>query len=105
MSHDAAANNARSQEGTTRGKYWWLRWVIIGIAVVVLTVEVTLVWDQLAKAFHSLYAAKWLWVLAAVAPRIKTELALSDFELGVLQCRRRSTRSAASTSRRCRRTR
>ena len=37
-----------------RGKYWWLRWVIIGIAVVVLTVEVTLVWDQLAKAFHSL---------------------------------------------------
>ena len=57
----------RSQEGTSRGKYWWLRWVIIGVAVVVLTVEVTLVWDQLAKAFHSLYAAKWLWVLAAVA--------------------------------------
>ncbi len=67
MSHDAAANGARSQDGTSRGKYWWLRWVIIGIAVVVLTVEVTLVWDQLAKAFHSLYAAKWLWVLAAVA--------------------------------------
>ena len=67
MSHDAAANGAGSQEGTSRGKYWWLRWAIIGVAVVVLTVEVTLVWDQLAKAFHSLYAAKWLWVLAAVA--------------------------------------
>ena len=40
--------------------------MIIGVAVVVLTLEVTLVWDQLAKAFHSLYAAKWLWVLAAV---------------------------------------
>ena len=66
MSHDAPANNARSQEETNRGKYWWLRWVIIGVAVVVLTVEVTLVWDQLAKAFHSLYAAKWLWVLAAI---------------------------------------
>ena len=66
MSHDAAANGARSQEGSARGKYWWLRWAIIGVAVVVLTVEVTLVWDQLAKAFHSLYAAKWLWVLAAV---------------------------------------
>ena len=34
MSHDAPANNARSQEGTTRGRYWWLRWAIIGIAVV-----------------------------------------------------------------------
>jgi uncharacterized protein (TIRG00374 family) len=67
VSHDAAANGARSQEGTSRGKYWWLRWAIIGVAVVVLTAEVTLVWDQLAKAFHSLYAAKWLWVLAAVA--------------------------------------
>ena len=67
MSHDAAASDARSQEGTTRGKYWWLRWVIIGVAVVVLAVEVTLVWDQLAKAWHSLYAAKWWWVLAAVA--------------------------------------
>jgi putative heme transporter len=66
VSHDAAAKDARSQEGTGRGKYWWLRWVIIGIAVAVLAVEVTLVWDQLAKAFHSLYAAKWLWVLAAV---------------------------------------
>src|SRR3954453_8755324 len=67
VSYDAPASNARSQERPTRGKYWWLRWVIIGVAVVVLTVEVTLVWDQLAKAFHSLYAAKWLWVLAAVA--------------------------------------
>ncbi|OBB09421.1 hypothetical protein A5662_08640 [Mycobacteriaceae bacterium 1482268.1] len=66
MSHDAPASNARSQEGTTRGKYWWLRWVIIGVAVVVLTVEIVLVWDQLAKAVHSLYAAKWLWVLAAI---------------------------------------
>ncbi|PEG38890.1 TIGR00374 family protein [Mycolicibacterium agri] len=65
MSHDAPANSARP-EGTTRGKYWWLRWVVIGVAVVVLTVEVTLVWDQLAKAFNSLYAAKWLWVLAAL---------------------------------------
>ena len=41
--------------------------MIIGVAVVVLAVEVTLVWDQLAKAWHSLYAAKWWWVLAAVA--------------------------------------
>ena len=66
MSHDAQADHARSQEGTTRGKYWWLRWAVIVVAVVVLAVEVTLVWDQLAKAFHSLYAAKWLWALAAV---------------------------------------
>ena len=36
----------------TRGKYWWLRWVIIGVAAVVLTVELVLVWDQLAKGLE-----------------------------------------------------
>ena len=40
--------------------------MIIGIAVVVLSVEVVLVWDQLAKAWRSLLAANWWWVLAAV---------------------------------------
>lgn len=48
-----------------RGKLWWLRWVIIGIAVTVLAVEVVLVWDQLAKAWRSLLSANWWWVLAA----------------------------------------
>src|SRR3954451_5284988 len=65
VSYDAPASNARSQERPTRGKYWWLRWVIIGIAVIVLTVELTLVWDQLAKAWKSLYTANWWWLLAA----------------------------------------
>jgi uncharacterized protein (TIRG00374 family) len=66
VSHDAPARNARSEERPTRGKYWWLRWAVIAVAVVVLTVEIVLVWDQLAKAWKSLYTAKWWWVLAAV---------------------------------------
>jgi uncharacterized membrane protein YbhN (UPF0104 family) len=41
--------------------------VILGIVLVVLTVEATLVWDQLAKAWRSLLTANWWWVLAAVA--------------------------------------
>jgi uncharacterized protein (TIRG00374 family) len=52
-------------EGRQRGKYWWVRWAIIGIAVTVLSIEVVLVWDQLAKAWHSLLTANWWWVLAA----------------------------------------
>jgi uncharacterized protein (TIRG00374 family) len=51
--------------GRARGKYWWLRWVIIGVAFTVLAVEVVLVWDQLAKACRSLLSANWWWVLAA----------------------------------------
>jgi hypothetical protein len=85
VSHDAAANDARSQEGIARGKYWWLRWLIIGVAVVVLTVEVTLVWDQLAKAFHSLYAAKWLWVLAAIGAALASMHSFAQIQRTLLK--------------------
>ncbi|HKH50726.1 MAG TPA: TIGR00374 family protein, partial [Mycobacterium sp.] len=66
MSHDAPPSDARSQARSTRGKYWWLRWVIITVAVIVLAVELALVWDQLAKAAKSLYSANWWWVLAGL---------------------------------------
>jgi uncharacterized protein (TIRG00374 family) len=66
VSHDAPCGDASRPEGRQRGKYWWLRWAVIGVAVVVLAVEVVLVWDQLAKAWTSLLSANWWWVLAAV---------------------------------------
>jgi uncharacterized protein (TIRG00374 family) len=66
VSQDAPASDASHREGRQRGKYWWLRWVLIGIALTVLAVEVVLVWDQLAKAWKSLLSANWWWVLAAV---------------------------------------
>ena len=49
-----------------RGKYWWARWVILGIVGIVLAVEIALGWRQLAKAWMSLYEANWWWLLAAV---------------------------------------
>ncbi len=70
MSHDASLSDPRAgpgdQERQARGKYWWLRWVLIAVAIVVLAVEFALVHDQLAKAWKSLYSANWLWVLGAV---------------------------------------
>ena len=65
MSADAPVD-ARRGEGHSHGKYWWLRWVILAVAAVVLVVEIVLVWDQLAQAWLSLYTAKWWWVLAAI---------------------------------------
>jgi putative heme transporter len=67
VSYDAPAKNINGQqEELPRGKYWWVRWAMLGIVAIVLAVEVTLVWDQLAKAWKSLYSAKWWWLLAAV---------------------------------------
>ncbi|MFN8032497.1 MAG: YbhN family protein [Mycobacterium sp.] len=67
MSHDAPVDAAREEhEPPARGKYWWVRWAVIGLALIVLAVEASLVWDQLAKAWMSLLSANWWWVLAAV---------------------------------------
>ncbi|KMO72998.1 hypothetical protein MCHUDSM44219_04714 [Mycolicibacterium chubuense] len=71
VSHDAPPSGTQAgsagRERPARGKYWWLRWVLIVVAVLVLTIELALVRDQLAKAWKSLYSADWWWVLAAAA--------------------------------------
>ncbi|MCV7242403.1 UPF0104 family protein [Mycobacterium mantenii] len=68
MPHDAPARNLDFPLGeTSRGKYWWVRWVILGAVAIVLAVEVSLGWDQLAKAWMSLYEANWWWLLASTA--------------------------------------
>ncbi|WUI24323.1 YbhN family protein [Mycobacterium sp. NBC_00419] len=71
MSYDAPVDAAREEhEPPARGKYWWLRWAVLGLALIVLAVEASLVWDQLAKAWMSLLTANWWWVLAAVAAAV-----------------------------------
>ena len=67
MSHDAPARNLRPpRQEAPRGKYWWVRWVVLGVVAIVLGVEVALGWNQLAKAWMSLYEANWWWLIAAV---------------------------------------
>jgi putative heme transporter len=85
VSPDARASEARTQSRTTRGKYWWLRWAIIAVAAVVLTVEVALVWDQLAKAWKSLYSAKWWWVLAAVVAAMSSMHSFAQIQRTLLR--------------------
>ena len=68
MSHDAQAGGAATPRTTTvRGRYRWLRWAALAVVVIVLAVEATLVWDQLAKAWRSVLAANGWWVLASIA--------------------------------------
>jgi len=68
VSYDASIPELHlPREESPRGRYWWVRWVILGIVGIVLAVEVSLGFDQLAKAWMSLYEANWWWLLAAVA--------------------------------------
>jgi hypothetical protein len=71
MSYDAPVDAAREEhQPPARGKWWWVRWAVLGLALIVLAVEASLVWDQLAKAWMSLLSANWWWVLAAVAAAV-----------------------------------
>ncbi|WP_349270177.1 lysylphosphatidylglycerol synthase transmembrane domain-containing protein [Mycolicibacterium parafortuitum] len=68
MSQDVPASDTQAATAgaqRTRGKYWWVRWAVIAVAVIVLAVELALVRDQLAKAWTSMLSANWVWLLAA----------------------------------------
>ena len=85
VSNDAPARAARSQERPARGKYWWLRWAIIGVAAIVLAVELALVWDQLAKAWKSVYSANWWWVLAAIVAAMSSMHSFAQIQRTLLR--------------------
>ncbi len=76
---------ARAQPVRVRGKYWWLRWVLIGIAVTVLTIEVVMVWDQLAKAWLSLLSATWWWVAAAAVAALASMHSFAQIQRTLLR--------------------
>ena len=59
--------------------------MVIGIAVTVLAVEVVLVWDQLAKAWHSLLSANWWWVLAAIAAAVASMHSFAQIQRTLLR--------------------
>ncbi len=68
MAHNTSAGAAHDgRRPRVRGKYWWVRWVVLAIVVAVLAVEASLVWDQLSTAWESLLSANLWWVLAAIA--------------------------------------
>ncbi|MBJ7340061.1 MAG: UPF0104 family protein [Mycolicibacterium sp.] len=93
MSQDAARGRSEAtrdgieaaRDSSPRGKYRWVRWAIIGIAVTVLAVEVVLVWDQLAKAWRSLLSANWWWVLAAVLAAVASMHSFAQIQRTLLK--------------------
>ncbi|MGB5113413.1 MAG: YbhN family protein [Mycobacterium sp.] len=78
-------SDAAGQDARAKGKYWWVRWAVIAAAVVVLTVELVLVWDQLAMAWKSLLSANWWWVLAAVAGAVASMHSFAQIQRTLLR--------------------
>jgi uncharacterized protein (TIRG00374 family) len=86
VSHAAPARKLVSQrEEVARGKYWWVRWVVLGVVAIVLAVEIALGWDQLAKAWKSLFEANWWWLLAALLAAVASMHSFAQIQRTLLK--------------------
>ncbi|OBH19533.1 hypothetical protein A5694_18280 [Mycolicibacter sinensis] len=65
MSHDVIGVRPRAPQ-RPGGARNWVRPVVLGLVAAVLTVEVVLVWDQLATAWRSLCSADGRWLFGAI---------------------------------------
>lgn len=65
MSHHVIDGPARAPQRAA-GARNWVRPVVAGLVTVVLAIEIVLVWDQLATAWHSLWRADSRWLFGAI---------------------------------------
>jgi uncharacterized protein (TIRG00374 family) len=62
-----------------------VRWAVLAVAIVVLAVEASLVWDQLAQAWADLLAANLWWVLAAVVAAMSSMHSFAQIQRTLLR--------------------
>lgn len=61
-----------SSEGTgsgsvaTRSRFWWLRWLLLAIVLVILAAEIVLISPSLEEAWHRIGDLDWVWILASI---------------------------------------
>lgn len=49
-----------------RSRFWWVRWVLLAVVVVVLAVEVVLIWPKLKESWRSFGDLDWVWIAACI---------------------------------------
>ncbi|MAU81381.1 MULTISPECIES: lysylphosphatidylglycerol synthase transmembrane domain-containing protein [Gordonia] len=49
-----------------RSRFWWLRWVLLAIVVVILAVEVVLISPSLEEAWRRIGDLDWVWIVASI---------------------------------------
>ncbi|GAC50473.1 lysylphosphatidylglycerol synthase transmembrane domain-containing protein [Gordonia aichiensis] len=50
----------------TRSRFWWVRWLLLVIVVIILAVEIVLIWPKLEEAAHRIGDLDWVWLVACV---------------------------------------
>ncbi|MBY4574980.1 hypothetical protein ACN94_15540 [Gordonia paraffinivorans] len=64
MSEDVGSPGQKAVRPASRPRFWWVRWILLAVVLVILGVEVVLIWPELKKAWLRIGDIKWHWVLA-----------------------------------------
>jgi len=75
-----------------RRRFWWVRWVVLALVLVVLAVEAYLVWPKLKETWVHLDDIEWEWVVLCI---LASMLSMDSFA----QVQRALLRSAGLTIR------
>lgn len=65
QSSDFAPEPARS-----RGRFWWVKWVLGAALIALLTAEAIYLWPTLNESWRALTEIRWGWLAAAIAAQI-----------------------------------
>lgn len=49
-----------------RSRFWWIRWVLLAIVIVVLAAEIAFIAPSLEEAWHRIGDLDWVWVAACI---------------------------------------
>jgi uncharacterized protein (TIRG00374 family) len=57
---------AGKTRASLRHRLRWVRWAVLALVLVVLSVEVIVVWPRLSDTWHQLNKVRWQWILACL---------------------------------------
>ncbi len=66
MSEDVGSPGDVTARPASRPRFWWVRWVLLAVVLVILGVEIVLIWPELKGAWLRIGDIKWHWVFACV---------------------------------------
>ncbi|WP_244176136.1 lysylphosphatidylglycerol synthase transmembrane domain-containing protein [Gordonia lacunae] len=66
MSSEDVGSPGGAAAPATRPRFWWVRWVLLAVVLVILAVEVVLIWPELKGAWFRIGEIQWHWVAACL---------------------------------------
>lgn len=68
-----------------RGRFWWIRWVLLAVVVIVLAVEIFLIAPSLEDAWRRIGDLDWVWITASVVAALASMDSFAQVQRALLR--------------------